>query len=74
MYGTQKGEQYEKYIPYHKCTAEDFDEFAPPAPEAEYLLEKYMTNDNDQNLFCLDWDQLGENLAIWGVELDEESY
>ena len=38
MYGFKNGDMYEKMIPHHKCTKEDFDEFAPPAPEAKNLL------------------------------------
>ena len=30
LWGKRGGEPYEKIMPYHKCTAEDFDQFAPP--------------------------------------------
>ena len=73
MFGYVNNERYEKMIPYHKCTAEDFDEFAPPAPEAEGLLEDYKNNPN-RNLYCMDWDKYSETLAIWGVTFDEVSY
>ena len=73
MYGYKNGEEYEKMIPYHKCTAKDFDEFAPPAPEAEDLLQTYMTNPN-RNIYCLDWDQFGEELEVWGATYDEMNY
>ena len=55
MYGYKNGKEYEKMISYHKCTAKDFDEFAPPAPESEDLLQTYITDPN-RNIYCLDWD------------------
>ena len=31
IFGKTKGEEYEKFIPFHKCTEEDWAEFPPPA-------------------------------------------
>ena len=73
LYGSKNREKYEKIIPYHVCTSKDFEEFAPPAPEAEALLETYLTNPK-RNLYCLDWDKLGEDLEIQGVYTDEVIY
>lgn len=39
FWGKLDGVEYEKVIPVHKCTAEDFEEFAPPQPEAIGMLE-----------------------------------
>mmetsp|Transcript_31913 Transcript_31913/g.39629 ORF Transcript_31913/g.39629 Transcript_31913/m.39629 type:complete len:121 (-) Transcript_31913:819-1181(-) len=30
LWGKREGQAYEKILPFHKCTAEDFDQFAPP--------------------------------------------
>lgn len=73
LYGYKNGARYEKFLKYHKCTNEDFDSFPPPAPEAEGLLETYKSNPN-RNLYCFDWDELGDLLGIWGVTFDEVSY
>ena len=32
-----------------------------------------MTNP-DRNLYCLDWEKYGEELEIWGVDFDVDSY
>ena len=73
FWGNKDGESYERIFPFHKCTAEDFEEFAPPTPEAEGALEVYKTSET-RRLYCMDWDKLGEELAIFGVEDDEISY
>lgn len=73
FWGYKEGRSYERIYPYHKCTAEDFARFAPPAPEAEGLLKAY-TEDPKRYLFCLDWERYGDELAIWGIEDDEASY
>ena len=39
--GNKDGKGYEKIFDYHKCTAEDFESFAPPSPEAAGTLEIY---------------------------------
>ena len=66
------GVKEERFVDVHKCTAADLDEFAPPSNDSAALLEAYKT-DPDRNLFCLDWDELGDDLAIWGVQ-DDASY
>ena len=42
-------------------------------PEAAGILEVYKSSPT-RNLYCLDWDKFGDELAIWGVEDDEISY
>ena len=61
MFGSKNGEKYEKKIPYHKCTAEDYDKFAPPAADSENLIKIYKTNPN-RNLYCVDWEKYAEEL------------
>ena len=71
--GYRDGIGYERLLPYHKCTDEDWQVFAPPAEEAESLFRSYK-EDPDRNLFCIDWDKFEEELAIWGVQEDTESF
>ena len=73
FYGHLDGKGYEKLFPYHKCTEEDFKEFAPPTPEAEVLLEVYKYS-SSRALYCLDWERYGGELAIWGVEHEQINY
>ena len=42
--GLKDGKSYEKLFPYHKCTENNYAEFAPPSPEAEGLLEIYKSS------------------------------
>lgn len=37
-------------------------------------MAKTYREDPDRDLFCVDWEELGEQLAIWGVEDDTDSY
>ena len=55
LVGKKDGLPYERIMPYHKCTEADFEEFAPPQPEAEGML-KSMKTSKTRGLFCLDWD------------------
>ena len=66
--GKKDGKNYERMIPYQKCSEEDFAEFAPPAPEAEGLLEIYKSGSNQRALYCLDWEKYAEELEIWGIQ------
>ena len=63
--GNKNGKSYERILSYKKCTAEDFEEFAPPTSEASGLLEVYKTSET-RRLYCLDWNELGDELAIYG--------
>ena len=53
------GVNEERFVDYHKCTASDFEDFAPPSADSASLLETYKTNP-DRNLYCIDWDKLGD--------------
>ena len=60
-------------IPYHKCTPEELDEFAPPTEDSVGLFKMFKTS-KTRHLYCLDWEKLGDELAIWGTENDETTY
>ena len=58
---------------YRKCEPSDYDKLAPPADEAIDMLELYKT-DPSRNLFCIDWDEHGDDLDIYGNWQDESKY
>ena len=67
------GVKYEKLVDYHICTESDWEEFAPPAQQASALFSRYK-NDPSRSLYCLDWEKLGDELEIWGIQDDDDSY
>ena len=73
FWGYKNGKSYQRIFPINKCTLEDYEAFPEPVPEAAGILEVYKSSPT-RNLYCLDWDKFGDELAIWGVEDDEISY
>ena len=69
----RNGVSGETIVPYHDCTAEELDEFAPPIQDSAGLFEVFRTSPT-RHLSCLDWEKFGDKLAIWGTENDEISY
>ena len=53
-------------IDYHICTEEDFADFPPPTYDAERMLQSILS-DQKRGLYCVDWEELAEDLSIWGV-------
>ena len=45
----------ETIVPYHYCTAEDLQKFAPPIEDSAGLFQIYMTSET-RHLYCLDLD------------------
>ena len=72
LYTKTNGVSHETILDFHQCTAEDYEQFAPPTADSLALLEHYKTDDK-RGLFCLDWDQLGDELNLWGIN-DEDFY
>ena len=70
---TRNGKPGETIIPYHKCSADELDEFAPPVADSQGLFEIYRKGET-RHLYCLDWDKVGDQVAIWGTENDEIKY
>ena len=62
----KEGKEYDKILPYRMCKASDWEKFAPPINDSYELLQKY-TNEPDRNLFCIDWDTLGDEIELWGT-------
>ena len=73
LLGKLDGEKYERIIPHRKCTSEDYEKFATPAKEAVTMFEMYKTDPN-RNLFCIDWEELGEDIEIYGNWRDASKY
>ena len=69
----RNGIEGERIFPYHYCTAEELDEFAPPVQDSVGLFEIYKKSDT-RHLYCLDWEKFGNELSIWGTENDEIAY
>ena len=72
-FGRLDGKKYEQIIPHRRCEPEDYDKFLPPMEEAIEMLEWYKT-DPTRNLLCIDWDELGDDIDIWGNWQDETKY
>ena len=73
LYGHMNGELYEKFIPVHYCTEEELDAFPAPTSESEGLINTFKSK-SDRNIYCIDWDKYGDDMAIWSTEDDEISY
>ena len=73
MWGKKEGVAYEKLIPFHRCTEKDFEEFAPPAPSAEGMLNRIKQPGSKSGLYCVSWDEIDEDVSIWSVE-DDDNY
>ena len=66
-FGRDDGETTERIMDFHECTDEDLKYFAPPSNDAEQLLTK-IREDPKRALFCIDWDEYGDELEIWGMD------
>ena len=65
MEGKTSGKRYEKLLDYHICTEDDFKDFAEPTPDAANMLKSYLSGKN-RALYCFDWEQLRQEMQIWG--------
>ena len=63
LFGRKDNVEYEKIIPHHKCTEEDYKDFYPVAPKSEKALEIIKT-DEKRGLYCLDWSD--EDMFVFG--------
>ena len=73
IYGFDKnGELYEKFLPYHVCTKEDFDLFDSPDPNVQIMYDKYYSG--EMKLYCLDWEETKNELKFWGQEKTRSNY
>ena len=68
IFGKKEGVEYEKFIPYDKCTEEDWAEFPPPAQASADSWNDIKSGEK-RGMFCLDW---SEDIFIYGNEKNEE--
>ena len=67
------GKETEKILPHRKCSPSDLDALAPPAEDAIFQFKEY-TEDPTRDLFCLDWDELKDDVNIFGSWNDASRY
>ena len=71
--GRLDGKKYERILPHRRCKPEDYDHFYPPMEEASAMVETYKT-DPTRNLWCIDWEELGDDIEVFGNWQDESKY
>ena len=69
LYGVNEGKEFEKIIPYHKCTDADWAQFPPPQSKSVSAFNSIRA-DPKRGMFCLDWDN--EDLLLYGDEKKSE--
>lgn len=54
LFGRKDGVSYENFIPYHKCTDADWEDFYPPSTSG---VDGWNTirSDPKRGFYCLDW-------------------
>ena len=71
VFGIKDNVMFERLIPYHKCTEEDYEQFNPIERSQKKKLED-IKSDPNRDFFCFDWED--ENpFEIYGSEV-EDSY
>ena len=57
MAGYDEGLQFEKILPHHKCTDDDYDSFYTINPTQKSTLDA-MRNDPERGFYCIDLNQV----------------
>ena len=68
VFGIHEGKEYERLIPYHKCTDSDWAQFAPPKKSAQDGWQAIKDNPK-RGMFCLD---MTEDIELYGKERNDE--
>ena len=63
--GYTEGEWGLRPIDFHECTEAELKEFAPPISDSKLQLEDIISSET-RSLFCLDWENLDEELKMYG--------
>lgn len=63
------GEQFERVLSYHKCTAEDWDSFSPPN-KSSFDSFSVIKKDPKRAMYCIDDADL-DAISIYGNERNE---
>lgn len=61
LFGHRNGHEYEKLIPFHICSDEDYQGFKKPSQSTRGLFDYYKTK-KERFLYCLDWETYGDDL------------
>ena len=69
-YGKRNGKWYQRIIPHHKCTDEDFEEFYP-VQEASRGPMNTIRGDPERGFLCPEWND-DEPLNLIGDENDDD--
>ena len=69
IFGIHNGKEYERFIPFHNCTEEDWEQF-PPVQKASADAISAIRSDPKRGMFCLDWDS--QDILIYGNERNDE--
>ena len=64
--GRKAGKSFATLLDFHKCTEEELAEFPNPTADTRWTLNK-IRNDPKRGLHCLNWDQLDDELDIFGI-------
>ena len=64
IFGIKDGVEYQDFIPYHKCTDDDWAQFHPPSDSSREDWET-VRDDPKRGFFCLDW---SKNIELYGNE------
>ena len=70
IYGRRKGIAYQKILPYHECTDEDYDQFYPTKKQSLLLLQS-IREDPDRGMFCIDWND-DDPIELINSEQDDD--
>ena len=73
LYYHKNGKIGERLLKTHKCTQEEFNRFHPPMADSVGLFDIYRTS-KTRHLYCIDWDEYGDDLEVFGNETDDISY
>lgn len=71
MFGRIKGIEFERIMPYHRCTEEDWEVFPPAAKAFEDSFIAIKNGDVD-TMLCLDWSDDVEPILIYGNEKNDD--
>ena len=60
--GRVDGDRYERFFPYHECTADDFLKFYPIDTRSKSKFDS-VNEGEGRGFFCVDWEK--EDIEIW---------
>ena len=70
QYGKRNGEYYQRILPYHTCTDEDYNEFYPVKKSSISFL-KEIREDPQRGMYCFDWNA-DEPIELIGDAHDDD--